>query len=100
MMLQIIADAESGELRAALLTTNATHDADVADELLVQVAQPAACVSADGAYNRANVYTAIETHSQDAPINIPPRRDAKIHQHGNSRRPPLKRDENLRSIRQ
>jgi hypothetical protein len=32
-------------------------------------------------------------------IVVPPRRDAKIWQHGNSKKPPLPRDDNLRHIR-
>ena len=68
--------------------------------LLDQVAPALASVAADGAYDRTNVYQAFRAHSPDVQINIPPRRDAKIQQHGNSHWPPLPRDENLRQIRQ
>jgi hypothetical protein len=36
---------------------------------------------------------------RNAKAIIPPRKDAKIKQHGNSHAPPLDRDENLRAIR-
>ena len=93
-------DADSGEIQAALLTEAGVHDAEAAPALLEQVAQALASVSADGAYDRTNVYAALTAHSPEVQINIPPRRDAKIQQHGNSHLPPLARDENLRQIRQ
>jgi len=93
-------DTDSGEIQAALLTEAGVHDAEAAPALLDQVEHSLVSVSADGAYDRANVYEALTTHSPDAQINIPPRRDAKIQQHGNSHLPPLPRDENLRQIRQ
>lgn len=82
-------DSGSGEIQAALLT--GVHDAQTIEPLLEQVESPLASVAADGAYDRANVYRAVRAH--------PPRRDAKIQQHGNSRASPLPRDENLRAIR-
>ena len=92
-------DAASGEIQAAVLSQAGVQDAQAVEPLLEDVEQPLASVSADGAYDRANVYQAIQTHSPGARINIPPRQDAKIQQHGNSQAPPLPRDENLRAIR-
>jgi hypothetical protein len=43
------------------------------------------------------VYDTLATHTI-VPI-IPPRKDAKIKRHGNSKRPPLPRDEAIRGIR-
>lgn len=97
--MHLCVDADSGEIQAAVLTPAGVQDAQAVEPLLQDVAQPLASVSADGAYDRANVYQAIQTHSPGARINIPPRRDAKIQQHGNSQAPPLPRDENLRAIR-
>lgn len=93
-------DAESGEIQAAILTEASMHDAKVAPAMLHQIEQPLASVSADGSYDRNNVYEAITVQAPEAHINIPPRRDAKIWQHGNWQQPPLARDENLRQIRQ
>lgn len=93
-------DAESGEIQAAILTDASVHDAKVAPQMLQQVEQPIASVSADGSYDRRNVYEALAVQNPKTQVNIPPRRDAKIWQHGNCHQPPLARDENLRQIRQ
>lgn len=93
-------DAASSEIQAALLTEAGVHDAQAAPALLDQVKTSLASVAADGAYDRTNVYQALIMHSPEVQINIPPRRDAKIQQHGNSHLPPFPRDANLRRIRQ
>ncbi|MBI3659074.1 IS5 family transposase [Candidatus Acetothermia bacterium] len=80
-------DADSGEIQAALLTEAGVHDAQVIEPLLAQVELPLVSVAADGAYDRANVYRAVQTRSPSARIVIPPRRDAKIQQHGNTHAP-------------
>ena len=52
-----------------------------------------------GAYDKEKVYKALKyLPNQEVPIQpiIPPRRNAKIGQHGNCKDPPLPRDENLR----
>jgi hypothetical protein len=45
------------------------------------------------------VYEALDQHSSDVNILIPPRKNAHIWQHGNSKGERHKRDENLRYIR-
>ncbi|MBI1741466.1 IS5 family transposase [Candidatus Acetothermia bacterium] len=92
-------DAQSGEIQAALLTEAGVHDAQAVEPLLEQVKSPMASVCADGAYDRTNVYRAVQARAPTTRIVIPPRRDAKIQQHGNAHGPPLPRDENLRAIR-
>ena len=64
---------------------------------LEQVENPVESAAADGAYDRQEVYDALEGRSARAVI--PPRRDAKIRRHGNTSGPRLARDENLRRIR-
>ncbi len=66
-------------------------------KLLEQVPQPICQVSADGGYDRPTCYEAIA--QREAKAAIPPRRGAKIWQHGNSKQERLARDENLRRIR-
>jgi hypothetical protein len=51
------------------------------------------------AYDRRPVYRAIQSRSPTARGAIPPRRDARLWQHGKARAAPLPRDENLRSLR-
>jgi len=98
--IHIALDGESGEIHAAMLTDAGVHDSEVVTEMLEQIDQPLASVSADGSYDRRAVYNALQTFAPEARVNIPPRRDAKIWQHGNCQQPPLARDENLREIRQ
>lgn len=54
-------------------------------------------VCGDGSYDRTRSYQAMA--KRKARAIIPPRKDAKIMQHGNCHAPPLARDENLRRIR-
>jgi hypothetical protein len=76
-------DEATGEILAAVVTGNDTHDGEVFGDLLEQIEDDIEQVSARGA----------------KPV-IPPRKNAKIWQHGNSKAPPHPRDENLRQIRQ
>jgi hypothetical protein len=48
---------------------------------------------------RGKVYDGVNEHSLNADILIPPRKNARIWKHGNTKAESLKRDENLRSIR-
>jgi IS5 family transposase len=91
-------DEASGEIGAAVVTTNNYSDSQVLPDLLAQVNAEVKQVSGDGGYDRRNCYEAIG--KRQARATIPPQRNAKIWQHGNSRAEPLARDENLRRIRQ
>jgi len=91
-------DQKSGLIHAAATTTNSISDGQMLPELLEQVTHPIAQVSADGGYDRRTCYEAIA--KRGAKAAIPPRRGAKIWQHGNSKAERLARDENLRRIRQ
>jgi len=96
--LHLGADESSGEIVAAMVTTNDIADSQVLEELLEQVEEEIEQVSGDGAYDKRNCYEAIR--KRKAKAAIPPRRDAKIWQHGNNKAERLIRDENLRRIRQ
>jgi hypothetical protein len=90
-------NADTGEIIAAVLTTNDVGDGEVFPDLLAQIKGPIVQASADGAYDSfANHDLLTELGVK---ITIPPRENAKIRQHGNSMLPPLARDENLRAIR-
>lgn len=91
-------DEATGEILAAVVSTNDIADCEVMPELLDAIAQEIEQVSADGAYDTKDCYDAIE--QREATAAIPPRRNAKIWQHGNCQAPPHPRDENLRRIRQ
>ena len=92
----------TGEILACELTQNSVDDASQVKPLLEQITEPIDDLGADGAYDKEKVYDALShPPHQSFPIKpiIPPRKDAKIWQHGNCQKPPLPRDENLRTIR-
>jgi hypothetical protein len=90
-------DEATGEIAAAVASEAGVTDDDVVADLVEQVDRPIQQVSADGAYDKRKCYEALE--KTGAPVTIPPRRDGKIWQHGNSEGEPWQRDENLRAIR-
>jgi hypothetical protein len=97
--LHLGADPDSGEIQTVLLTANSISDDAVVKDMLEQIEQTLLSCAADGAYDKRKVYAALNGHSPDADILIPPRKNARIWQHGNSKKERLKRDENLRYIR-
>jgi hypothetical protein len=95
-----LAVTPDGEVRAVKLTANGTADCDIADQLLNQEDARIEKVLGDGGYDRRKVYWACQKR-QVKQIVIPPQKNAKIFQHGNTKTlPPHPRDENLRAIRQ
>ena len=90
-------DEATGEILAAVVTTNDVHDGEVLSDLLDPIEGEIEQVSADGAYDHRHCYD--EIAERDAKAVIPPRQDAVIWQHGNCKAPAHPRDENLRYIR-
>jgi hypothetical protein len=72
----------------------------MADPMLGQIDQPIDHWAADGSYDKRKVYDSIRRHAPNATILIPPRKNAHIWQHSNTKAKRLARDENLRTIRQ
>jgi hypothetical protein len=97
--LHVGANPDNGEIQVALLTENSISDDAVVKAMLEQIEQTLLACAADGAYDKRKVYDALNAHSPEVEILIPPRKNAHIWQHGNSREERLKRDENLRYIR-
>jgi IS5 family transposase len=91
-------DGASGEIVAAVVTTNNYHDSQVLPALLAQVDEEVMQVSGDGGYDRRTCYEAIR--ARHARATIPPQRNAKIWPHGNTKAERLAREQNLRRIRQ
>ena len=91
-------DAVSGQILAAVVTTNNYTDGQVLPDLLDQVEEEIKEVTGDGAYDQRNCYDAIR--ERQAQATIPPQRNAKIWQHGNTKAERLVRDQNLRRVRQ
>ena len=97
--LHVGANPDNGEIQVAVLTGNNTSDDAVVKEMLEQIEPTLLACAADGAYDKRKVYDALNEHSPEVEILIPPRKNARIWQHGNSKGERLKRDENLRYIR-
>ena len=92
-------EPQSGEIQAVVLSENSCSDAAMVNPLLQQLPQPLTTLIADGGYDQRQVYIQLAAHSPQAQIHIPPRKNARIWQHGNTQAERLKRDENLRYIR-
>jgi len=97
--LHLGANPEDGEIQAVLLTENNVSDDQAVKELLGQIEQTILDFAADGAYDKRKVYDSLNAHSPEVNILIPPRKNARIWKHGNTKTERLKRDENLRAIR-
>ena len=95
--LHLAVNPETQEIEAEVLTENSGHDADQVDELVEQVDAPINAFYGDGAYDQWKVYNRLAEETIQA--IIPPRKNAKIKQHGNSSQPQLERDEAIRGIR-
>lgn len=96
--LHLCVDEKTHEVIVAGTSENSVADCQMFPELLAGVADEIAQISADGSYDRRGVYQAIKER-EIAKAAIPPRKDARIWQHGNSKEERLIRDENLREIR-
>lgn len=91
-------DEKTGEILAAVVTTNDIADCEVLPDLLEQINQEIEQVSGDGGYDTFNCYNTIA--ERGALATIPPRSNAQIQQPNNSELPPHPRDENLRRVHQ
>ena len=90
-------DEATGEIVAAVASEAGVSDDNALPDIVAQVEGEIRQVSADGAYDKRQCYDALA--ERGATAVIPPRRDAKIWQHGNCTGAPWQRDENLRAIR-
>ena len=95
--LHLCVDEETGEIVSVGASTNSVSDGEMLPALLAEIAGEIKQGSADGAYDQRKCYAAI--NEVRARAVIPPRRGARIWQHGNTQAERLVRDENLRSIR-
>lgn len=95
--LHLTVNPDTQEIEAEVLTENSGHDADQVDDLLDQVDGPVAAFYGDGAYDQWKVHDSL-SEREIQPV-IPPRRNAKIKQHGNAHQTALARDEAIRGIR-
>jgi len=96
-------DEKTGEVVAAVLSSNNLSDSEALPMLLEQVEKPIAQLSGDGSYDKRSCYEALQVRKleqeQAIKVTIPPRRGARIWRHGKSKADRLARDENVREIR-
>jgi hypothetical protein len=95
--LHLAINPDTQEIEAETLTENSADDASQVDPLLDQVPSRTGRFYGDGAYDKWKVYETLGERRTKA--IIPPQRNAKIKQHGNSHRRPLPRDAAIRNIR-
>jgi hypothetical protein len=96
--LHLSVDEQSQEIQAVILTEAGVDDAEAGCQLLDETPGPIQQVSGDGSYDKRKFYDACVERAVDC-IAVPPQHNAHIWQHGNSSKPPLPRDQNLRRIR-
>src|SRR3972149_3165957 len=97
--LHLSVDEKTHEIQAVVLSEAGGDDAEAGKQLLAETPGELEQVRGDGSYDKARFYEACSARGVQR-IVIPPRRNARIWQHGNSKEPPLPRDQNLRRIRQ
>lgn len=90
-------DERTKRIMAAEVTRNDVADSEMFEPLLTKIAKRIVKVSADGAYDKRCCYSFLN-NAHIAAV-IPPQKNARIWQHGNTKAPPLIRDANLRRIR-
>lgn len=91
-------DEASEEIVVAAASENSVSDCEMFEPMLCANEEEIEQISADGSYDRKKVYQAIKKR-EIRRAAIPPRKGARIWQHGNSWDERLIRDENLRAIR-
>ena len=94
--LHIGMDAISGEIVAAVLTDCATDDASQVAVLLDQIENPLASFTADGAYDRTDVYANVLHCHPEAKVVVPPRSDAVLSNTADTA--PTQRDRHIHDI--
>jgi hypothetical protein len=97
--LHLSVNESTHQIQALVLTEAGVDDAEAGKQLLDDTPGEIEQVSGDGSYDKRKFYAA-STQRGIKHISVPPRRNAKIWQHGNSKKAPLPRDQNLRRIRQ
>ena len=96
--LHLSVDESTQSIEAVVLTEAGMDDAEAGRQLLDETTGSIEQVSGDGSYDKRKFYEAC-VKRKVGQIAVPPQRNARIWQHGNSSKPPLPRDQNLRRIR-
>jgi hypothetical protein len=96
--LHLAVDEKNNRILGAVLSTNDFKDNEVFPVLIEQVeAKNVARVTGDGAYDDKKCFAWAEANKVKAVF--PPKKGAKVHQHGNSKKKPKMRDTLVRGIK-
>jgi hypothetical protein len=74
--LHLATDADTGQIVASVLTDRNADDVSQTGALLERVAGPVASFTADGAFDRDDVYAEVAARHPDADVIVPPRSSA------------------------
>ena len=94
--LHLATDADTGRIVASALTDKDADDGSQVGPLLEQVDGPVASFTADGAFDRDDVYAEVAARHPDADVIVPPRSSAVPS--GTVETAPTRRDRHLRAI--
>jgi IS5 family transposase len=94
--LHVGVDSDTGRIVASALTDHNADDGSQVGSLLDQVSGPLASFTADGAYDRDDVYAEVAARHPDADIVVPPRSSAVLSDTAETA--PTRRDRHLRCI--
>ena len=75
-MLHLATDADTGEIVASVLTDRDADDGSQVGPLLDRIDGPVASFTADGAFDRDDVYAAVAARHPGAAVVVPPRSSA------------------------
>ena len=94
--LHLATDADTGRIVASALTNHDGDDGSQLGPLLDQVDGPVASVTADGAFDRDDVYAEVAARHPDAAVVVPPRSGAVPSNRAETA--PRKRDRHIEAI--
>jgi len=97
--LHLVIDEKTGDIVASELTTNKKDDPSQVPAMLNQIEEDVESMAADGAYDKQEVYDALDFH-KSGPVRgiIPPRKDAVLSE--NAYNSPTPRDQHIISIKE
>jgi len=90
-------DENTGEIESCQTTTNSIADEDMVEVLLDGIKEEVCKFAGDGAYDKKKVHDSLQKRKIKA--IIPPRKNARIGKHGNSKGKEKPRDKIIRKIR-
>ena len=94
--LRIGADADTGRIVASTPTTNDVGDGSQVGPLLDQIDGPVASFTADGAFDRDDVYAGVAARHPDAAVIVPPRSGAVLSDTADT--VPTQRDRHIEAV--